>query len=294
MRATRAHKDGDGYEETILKLSQFGLSFDEASIFHLLTRANKSGALWISGKDLAKIANRDRTRVYQMLQRLVKIGLVRTDFSRPVKFSAVPPDAAVKTLVSIHEAKLVQLTKFQSDVTEALKRAEPIAPDLRSESRAVAGEESGSNMSMVHGVSSIQRMLREAVKSNPLKVIASEDSFEYVLSSIEQAAVSEKTKHCKFIVSSSSGGELPRSPQIKSRGNVRYEISYVHGRLPTFILSQNQVLILFYSLEDYRPKPLSPVRSRLSMLHALVVTDRIYIEEMHQLYKTLWAASRIK
>jgi sugar-specific transcriptional regulator TrmB len=274
-------EDGRNGEELIEKLSEFGLSYDEATIFYLLVRIRKSGLDWISGKEIAQIAKRDRVRVYQVLQKLQKLGVIRANFERPTGYSAMPIEAAIERLVSIHEAKLHQLNIDQHKLKEDLKNADPIVHV----GRKIGGEEQNkATMSMFHGVSGIQHLIRNSIVGNSVKIIANPDSIDYILSTIERSP--EKPVSCKVLVSSSEKD----APDLPGTNN-SLELAYISGHFPTFILTGNLVLILFYTVENYKPKPLSPKKSRFVMLHALSVSDKVYVEEMHQLFETLWQMS---
>jgi sugar-specific transcriptional regulator TrmB len=283
-------QDDRGSDALAERMGEFGLSYDEASLFILLTRLRKSGVDWITGKELAKIANRDRVRVYQILQKLEEIGMVRADFARPTGYSAVQPETAIERLISIHEAKLTQLNNYRTDLKEALKEADPITAiplPLGNEGQNKPA------MSMSHGVSGIQHLIRDSLTGSSLRIISNSDSTDYILSTIEHAV--EPPKHIKVLFS--GNGANPPETLLTMRGTklANLEASYIPGHLPTFVLTDNQVLILFYSIEKYKPKPLSSFKSRILMLHALVVSDKLYVEEMHHLFDTLWRVSvRIK
>jgi len=271
-------------DEMIQKLSEFGLTADEASIFFLLTRIKKSSVEWISGKDLAKIAKRDRVRVYQIVLKLEKMGLIRANFGRPIGYSAISPESAMEKLVSMHEAKLVQLNSYQSELKEALRTAEPI--EVMAYSRS--DQQNNPAMTMVHGVSGIQHLIRNSLVDNAIRIIANADSVDYIVSTILRSP--QKPKSCKILL---SGADDPVSLQagLDSR-ELDLQWARIERHLPTFILTENQVLILFYSVEKYRPRALSSMKSRLVMLHALVVGDKIYVEEMQDLFQTLWDVSK--
>lgn len=285
---TQIHEDSRTGEELVEKLTEFGLSYDEATIFYLLVRIKKSGLDWISGKEIAQIAKRDRVRVYQVLQKLQRLGVIRANFERPTGYSAMPIEAAIERLVSIHEAKLYQLTSDENKLKEDLKNATPIVQV----GRKVGGEEQNkATMSMFHGVSGIQHLIRNSLVGNSVKIIANPDSIDYVLSTIERSP--EKPISAEVLVSGSER-DVPDLRTISGDLQFKVELSYIRGHFPTFILTGNQVLILFYTVENYKPKPLSPKKSRLVMLHALSVSDKVYVEEMHQLFETLWQMSSQK
>jgi len=285
---TQVQGEDRGGNELVEKLTEFGLSYDESTIFYLLVRIRKSGLDWISGKEIAQIAKRDRVRVYQVLQKLQKLGVVHANFERPTGYSALPIEAAIERLVSIHEAKLHQLTSDQHKLKEDLKNVPPIVQVGRS---VGGGDQNKATMSMFHGVSGIQHLIRNSLVGNSVKIIANPDSIGYILSTIERSP--DKPVSCKVLVSRSEKDVLDLQTLPTLNGNLpfRIEMSYIRGHFPTFILIGNQVLILFYTVENYKPKPLSPKKSRFVVLHALSVSDKIYVEEMHQLFETLWQMS---
>jgi sugar-specific transcriptional regulator TrmB len=212
-------------------------------------------------------------------------GLITSDFSRPTRYSAVPAETAIERLVAIHKAKLEQLNNYQGEILESLEKIEPI------EIRSLDEEDDGQNkreVSFFHGISGIQHLIREAITGKETKIIANPESIEYILNTIER--LKEKPKSCKINLSGKTNGDHVRS-LLDDALQLSFENSYIQGRLPTFILTEDQTDVLFYSIEKYKPKPLSATKTRLVMLHALVVKDKTYVEEMHQLFETLWQIS---
>ncbi|MFI5420056.1 MAG: TrmB family transcriptional regulator [Nitrososphaerales archaeon] len=278
-------KKEQNYGELIERLSEFGLSYDEASTFTLLTRIKKAGVDWITGRELAKVAKRDRVRVYQILQKLVVLGLIHADFGRPTGYSVVSPDVAIEKLVSVQEAKLKQLSGYQSKLKEALEKADPIEITSRS---AGSEEQNRPAMSMFHGVSGIRHVIWSSANGNALQIIANNESADFILSTIKRST--DVPASCKLLLSGDSENP-PDKLELSGMKRMDFEAAYIKGHLPTFVLTDNQGLILFYSTEKYKPKPLSSSVSRLVMLHALVVSDKIYVEEMHELFNTLWQIS---
>jgi len=241
---------------------------------------------WITGRELAKIAKRDRVRVYQILQKLVVFGLLQADFGRPTGYSVVTPEVAIEKLVAIHEAKLKQLNSYQAELKDALKRAEPV----RIAPKSQGGEDQNRPaMSMFHGVSGIRHLIWSSISSNSLEIIANSESANFILSTVRRATVAPRS--CKILLSGDVENP-PESLDLQDMKRANFEASFIRGHLPTFVLTDDQIIILFYSTEKYKPKPLSTIMSRLVILHALVVDDKIYVEEMHELFNTLWQVSR--
>jgi len=272
--------------DKISRLSEFGLSFDESTIFYLLTRTKKSGFEWITGRDLARIANRDRVRVYQILNRLIKLGLIRANFSRPIGYSAISPETALNKLISIHESKLTKLNQSEREMADALTKAEPIQMELQENGQ----NQTSSALTMFHGLSGITRVIREEISGKNLEAILNRESLLYLLTTSK--SLREKPRNGKIIFSRSGGIGLDRSDQDMIKV-LNFEISYIKRDLPTILISSDQVIFLFYSHERYKPKPLSQWEDRQVMLHGLSISYSGYVEEAHNLFQMLWAEANL-
>jgi sugar-specific transcriptional regulator TrmB len=96
-------------------LVDLGLTGYEASAYLALTRRSRAAA-----GEVAKLAELPRQRVYDVLESLVSRGLASSTPGRPTRYTAVPPDEAVSTLLTAHRERLQQLEQNAAETVAAL------------------------------------------------------------------------------------------------------------------------------------------------------------------------------
>lgn len=104
-------------DDVVARLVSCGLSEKEARALAHLTHLGQSKVT-----DLAKASGLKRAETYQILERLQSRGLVEADLSRPRKFTAVPAERAVRTLVEEREAQLKSMHTLQDDLVARLAK----------------------------------------------------------------------------------------------------------------------------------------------------------------------------
>ncbi len=101
-------------KESIMKdLEKLGLTRAESRVYLLLM---KHGT--VAAGDLAKISGYSRPKVYQILDKLLTLGLVESFPGRPIKFRAFDPRVSMPTLFS---AKRAELEGLEEGLTTALR-----------------------------------------------------------------------------------------------------------------------------------------------------------------------------
>ena len=230
-------------------LTQFGLSKDEASLFVLLSRVNKKKTFWLKGSEISKLSKKGRVRTYQILQKLLTLGLLSVDLSRPKKYSTVSPQVALRRLLSIQESKLTELSHLESEAIESLRNLNPLAVE------SIISEEAGkakSLVSLLQGLANIQTALREAISGAEVYISINDESVEHL--STVLTFISEKPKSARVIFSTSKRAfpkhYLPISKDV--------ELFWRQGSSPTFIIADGVTMFLFYSKTGVRKKLLSP------------------------------------
>jgi sugar-specific transcriptional regulator TrmB len=267
----------------------FGLSQQEADLFIVLAKIQKSGINWISGTEVAKAAGKDRIRTYQILHRLLKIGLVQTNFeSRPKKYSAVSPPVAVRRLMSIHEAKVTQLSHIEQKATEALLSVNPIKVDLSKSDRDEQQSGTISTVVLIQGLPNIQMQLKKMMSGQKrLYLMVSDESFTHILSTLD--LVDPEPTDVRLIVSSTKKNQL-RLGHIKERIN-NYHSIRASFPLPTLLLTSDQYALLFYSAQKYEKGVLSPRAWRTRVSDCIIVSNKSAVKQMSQLYGLCWHAA---
>jgi sugar-specific transcriptional regulator TrmB len=264
-------------------LSQFGLSKDEAGLFVLLSRVGKRQPLWLKGSDLSKLSKKSRVRTYQILQRLVSLGLVNVDLSRPKRYTAVPPQVALRRLLAIQETRLTELSHLENEAIESLRNLS------RVEIQPVLGEveEKRSAMALLQGLANIQIALRERLLGPEISISINAESAEHIAAVL--GYLSEGRASTRIIFS---------APKISSLRSHRFpaentSIYWRRGNSPTFILANDVTMFLFYSKSVSRRRLLTP-EARLSTVSQMaLIEDETYSKQMRSLFELMLQNSSV-
>lgn len=94
-------------------LEKLGLTKAESRVYLLLMRHGT-----VTAGELAKVSRYSRPKVYEILDKLLTLGLVESFPGRPIKFRAFDPEVSMPTLFS---SKRAELDGLEDDLTTALK-----------------------------------------------------------------------------------------------------------------------------------------------------------------------------
>ena len=243
----------DAREEPVLQLlTKFGLSNDEAAIFVLLSRVNKKQPNWLKGSDISKLSKKGRVRTYQILQRLQSLGLINVNLSRPKKYSTVSPQTVFRRLLSIEESRLTELSHLESDAIDSLRDLPPVSVE------SVLGkeEEKGKSMvSLLQGLANIQIALRDALAGSDVLIAINEESAVHIFTVLN--FISETPKSSRVIFSTQKGS-IPKRYSLIARSAKGVELHVRAGSSPTFIVTRDIVMFLFYTKTSSKKRLLSP------------------------------------
>lgn len=256
-------------------LAQFGLSKDEAGLFVLLSRVSKKEVVWLKGADISKLSKKGRVRTYQILQRLVSLGLVNVNLSRPKKYATVSPQVALRRLLSIQETRLTELSHMENEAIESLRNLNSV--DISS----LLGEEeekTRSGVTLLHGLSNIQITLRDRLAGSDTLISINEESADHIAAMLEY--IIEKPKSARIIASTSRSAFL---------GNYNFptentELYWRKGGSPTFILANDSTMYLFYSKSSKKKKALTPEAKLSTVSQMTLIESEMYSNQMRSLF----------
>ncbi|MBS7625309.1 MAG: helix-turn-helix domain-containing protein [Candidatus Bathyarchaeia archaeon] len=104
-------------EEILSMLQTYGLTKTQAQIFIYLTKVGAS-----SIRDLSKALKTNRMKIYRNLKRMENLGLISVLPGRPMRFSAVPANIALSTLLSAAKSRILEMESKYAKVLEALSK----------------------------------------------------------------------------------------------------------------------------------------------------------------------------
>lgn len=98
-------------------LQMYGLTKTQAQIFIHLIRSGAS-----SVRELSRALKKNRMNIYRNLKRMENMGLVSVIPGRPIKFSAVPANIALNTLLLAAKSRISELESKYATVLDALSK----------------------------------------------------------------------------------------------------------------------------------------------------------------------------
>jgi len=271
--------------EVAVELTNFGVTKQEADLFLLLSRIRNADQRSVTGNELSELSGINRVRTYQILDRLVDIGIVIVEVGRPKRYSAENPLTAMRRLVAIQESRLNELSLGEGALAESLANASPLALQ-----KARAEREAGSKVAVLHGISTIQGLLRRAMQDRELRVVVNDESEGHVFTTIRYLA--KKPKSVRVVFATIDGKREPFEGGKVEIDGYRYRIRLFRGDLPTMVLNGEQCLMLFYETQKYRPKPLSPVTVRTVVSSCVAIEGEKQMGQMETTFERLWTAAR--
>jgi Sugar-specific transcriptional regulator TrmB len=265
-------------------MTRLGLSKDEASLFVLLSRVDRAHANWLKSSEISTLAKKGRVRTYQVLHRLIDLGLAKVDYSRPKRYSAVAPQVALRRLLAAQETKLTELSHLESEAIETLLALSPIRPEL-----AVDNEESrtGTVVSLLQGLANIQVALREIMENANLVAVLNDESIEHIMTVTNFLAMKPKSMRVVFA--------SPKRSLLRNHGSVIKEnsiqVSWFKKDVPTFVASTTQSAHLYYMTKKARSKLLSPLISSSSISQIAIISSQEYAQQLTEIFELLWRNS---
>jgi sugar-specific transcriptional regulator TrmB len=267
-------------EQLVSELVKFGITEQEADLFVLLSRVRTGGKEWIAASDIYKATNRDRVRVYQLLQRLLKLGLVEASLSRPKKYSVVSPQTSLRRLLAIHETRLTELSHLEEGVVNDLLHLPALRIDLEKES-TVRKDTSG--ILYLHGLPNVQAELRKIMEGQNLSMVINDESYKHILNTV--GYLTHKPRSARIIVAMT---EKPLRRRMRESNFGRLTVASLSEELPTFVLTDSQCALLFYSVKQYKKRALSENVESASVSDSIVVESKRYVKQMHRMFDQLW------
>jgi len=271
--------------EVAAGLIKFGITKQEAGLFLFLSRVRNADQGGVTGYELSELSGMNRVRTYQILDRLVDLGIVTVEVGRPKRYSAENPQTAVRRLVSIQESKLNELSLGEEALAEGLANVAPVAARKpRSE------KETGSKVAVLHGISSIHGLLRRTLQDRELRVVVNDESEGHIFTTIRYLA--RKPKSVRVVFATADENREPFEGGRIEIDGYRYKIRLFRGDLPTMVLNGDQCLMLFYETQRYRPKPLSPVTVRTVVSSCVAVEGEKQVGQMETTFERLWTSAQ--
>lgn len=149
------------------ELSKFDLSENQSKVYIFLGKYGSQTA-----PEVCKALKIARTETYQLLASLQKKGIVLATFGHPIKFSALKPSIAVKTLVNTEKERVKSLEKKEETI---IKLWNSIPEFIKEKTDGVENR-----FQMLEGSNSINAKLNEMVSEADDEIIVLGSEKDYL------------------------------------------------------------------------------------------------------------------
>ncbi len=195
-------------EKICNELLTFGLTKNQAKVFIYLGKYGSK-----TSPEVCKALRLPRTETYNVLNDLLNIGIISSEFHHPTKYSALPMNQAILTLVREAQENVNKLAKKELEVAKLWNKV----PSFDSNS----SEEKLEKFQMLQGGPRIHNKMKDMIKSaeSKIKIICSEKDLSRFYYSDILEMVGKVPIDMKLIISPTQ--KIPRFIQTIDSSKIR-------------------------------------------------------------------------
>ena len=255
----------DGLKE---ELAKFDLTPNQSKVYIFLGKYGSSTA-----PEVCKALKVARTETYQLLSSLQKKGIVTATFGHPIKFTAVPPNKALQTLVSAEKERVKSLEKQEKNI---IKLWDSI-PDFVKE-KSSNGED---RFQMLQGTNPINAKLNDIISGAKDEIIILGSEKDYLRLYHSDFLDNLTDQKCKLkIVTSCTEKTMYIFDNIK-KNQIKCMSEQIKDNL-CFILKDNKEMIFFTKKDS----------NSLQNTTAMWTDSETLIYSMKLLFDFIWSNSK--
>ena len=205
---SRLHEFRIDLEKICNELLNFGLTKNQAKVFIYLGKYGSK-----TSPEVCRALKLPRTETYNVLNDLLNLGIISSEFHHPTKYSALPMNQAILTLVREAQENVNKLSKKELEVSKLWNKV----PSFDSSSNEGKLEK----FQMLQGVPRIQNKMKDMIKNaeNKIKVICSEKDLSRFYYSDILEMIGAAPLDMKLIISPTQ--KIPRFIQTIDSSKIR-------------------------------------------------------------------------
>ncbi len=213
------------------ELLQFGLTPNQAKVFMFLGKYGSK-----TSPEVCNALNLPRTETYNVLNTLLNRGIVISEFQHPTKYSALPMDKAILTMVNTAQENVNKLAKKEIELAKLWNKI-PSFSDNENESTT-------EKFQMLQGTTRIHNKMREMINNtkNEFKLYCTETDLSRFYYSDFIDMLSNLPTDLKFVISPTK--KIPR--YIKAIDETKIRILPNHDvESQCFMVKDNDEVLIF-------------------------------------------------
>lgn len=144
------------------ELMKFGLSRNQARIFMYLGKYGSK-----TSREICKALSLPRTETYNLLKELLNYGIITSEFQHPTRYTALPMDKAISTIIQNAQESVNNLAKKEIQLAKLWNKIPSTMP---------TDETKSEKFQMLEGVTRINNKIKEMIKNtkNGFKIFCTE------------------------------------------------------------------------------------------------------------------------
>lgn len=250
------------------ELLKFDLTANQSKVYIFLGKYGSKTA-----PEVCKALKIARTETYQLLASLQKKGIVSATFGHPIKFTALPPGKAIKTLVNAEKERVKSLEKQEKTI---LKLWDSIPEFLREKS-----ENEESRFQILEGPNPINAKLSQMITdtSEEILVLGSEKDYMrfYHSDFLENLAIQKK----RFKIITSCTEKTQYIFESMDRKRIKYMPTNVEDKI-CFVIKDDREMMFFTKKDE----------KTLQRCTAMWTDSPSLIYSMKVLFEFVWSSSK--
>lgn len=195
-------------EKICNELLKFGLTRNQAKVFIYLGKYGSK-----TSPEVCKALKLPRTETYNVLNDLLNLGIISSEFHHPTKYSALPMDKAILTMVNDAQENVNKLAKKELEVAQLWNKVPSFDSSLT--------DGKLEKFQMLQGIPRINNKLKEMIKDakNEIKIICTEKDLSRFYYSDFLDMLGNLPIDVKLIISPTQ--KIPRFIQTLDRSKIR-------------------------------------------------------------------------
>lgn len=250
------------------ELSKFDLTENQSKVYIFLGKYGSKTA-----PEVCKALKIARTETYQLLAVLQKKGIVLATFGHPIKFSALKPTKAVKTLVNAEKERVKSLEKKEEKI---IKLWDSIPEFLKEKT-----EGSENRFQMLEGANPINAKLNEMVTEAKEEILVIGSEKDYLRLYHSDFLDNFTNKKCKSKIITSCTEKTMYIFENIDKKQIKCMPSNIEDEI-CFILKDSKEMIVFTKKDG----------QSLQNISAMWTDSKTLIYSMKLLFNYVWSSSK--
>jgi len=250
------------------ELSKFDLTENQSKVYIFIGKYGSKTA-----PEVCRALKIARTETYQLLASLQKKGIVLATFGHPIKFSAIKPSKAIKTLVNVEKERVKSLEKKEEII---IKLWDSIPEFLKEKTNG-----SENRFQMLEGSNPINAKLNEMVSEAKDEILVLGSEKDYLRLYHSDFLDNFTNQNCKSKIITSCTEKTMYIFENIDKNQIRRMSSGIKDEI-CYILKDDKEMIFFTKNDD----------QSLQNVSAMWTDSKPLIYSMKLLFNFIWSSSK--